>query len=159
MGRSAQAAGRRRVMACVEHAGMPPTASIAALPDPRPLPEPASPGIRFGAIPITETGAFPPAPAPHCWVYVTVNAEIALSTRAGSTAQVSARARISVDGQWLWWALRRKYPGRAPAKLSGSDLIHVLARHCARKGQRLLLLGSACKRLAWVRRDRAPRSG
>lgn len=109
------------------------------------MPEPAPPGIRFGAFPITETGAFPPAAAPHCWVYVTVNAEIALSLPESPALQAltrSPRARISVDGQWLWWALRRKYPGHAPAKLSGSDLIHVLARHGAQHGQRLLLLGS-----------------
>ena len=99
----------------------------------------------FGTIPITETGSFPPAPAPHCWVYVTLNAEIALSlpsSPARLALTQSSRARISVDGQWLWWALRRKYRGDAPAKLSGSDLIHVLAAHAAHHGERLLLLGS-----------------
>jgi exopolysaccharide biosynthesis WecB/TagA/CpsF family protein len=131
-------------MACAEHAGMAPIASISLLPAEH-VPEPAPAGIHFGAFPITETGPFPPAPAPHCWVYVTVNAEIALSLPDSPPLQAltrSPRARVSVDGQWLWWALRRKYPGHAPAKLSGSDLLHVLARHCAQHGQRLLLLGS-----------------
>lgn len=99
----------------------------------------------FGDFPITETQQFPPPPAPHCWVYLTLNAEIALSLpRSPELQQLvrSARVRVSVDGQWLWWALRRKYPQQPLRKLSGSDLIHALAAHCARSGQRLLLLGS-----------------
>jgi exopolysaccharide biosynthesis WecB/TagA/CpsF family protein len=102
----------------------------------------------FGAIPITEVASFPPPPGPECWIYLTLNAEIALSLPESPTLQKlarSPRARISVDGQWLWWALRRKYPGRDVRKLSGSDLIHVLAGHCAADGCRLLLLGSSAE--------------
>lgn len=99
----------------------------------------------FGEVPITETGAFPPAAAKHCWVFITLNAEIALSLPDSPwlrTLVRETRARISVDGQWLWWALRRKYPQQPLAKLSGSDLIHALAGHAASEGRRLLLIGS-----------------
>lgn len=102
--------------------------------------------LSFGRIPITETEGFAPAERPgHCWVYVTLNAEIALGLeRNGGLLSLldSPRLRVSVDGQWLWWALRRKYPDRALRKLSGSDLIYDLAGHCAERGQRMFLLGS-----------------
>jgi N-acetylglucosaminyldiphosphoundecaprenol N-acetyl-beta-D-mannosaminyltransferase len=106
---------------------------------------PARGPIHFAGTPITETGTFPPADSRHCWVYVTLNAEIALAAPGNAPLQnlvTCGRARVSVDGQWLWWALRRKYPGTPVAKLSGSDLIHTLAEHAARHGARLLLLGS-----------------
>jgi N-acetylglucosaminyldiphosphoundecaprenol N-acetyl-beta-D-mannosaminyltransferase len=99
----------------------------------------------FGAVPITETGVFPPPNAAHCWVYLTLNAEIALSMSSNPSLHELLRlprARVSIDGQWLWWALRRKYPTRALIKLSGSDLVYELAALCARRQQRLLLLGS-----------------
>lgn len=101
--------------------------------------------MRFGRIPITERGPFPPPPSLACWVYLTLNAEIALSLDASPPLQAllqTPRARVSVDGQWLWWALRRKYPQQPLRKLAGSDLIGELAAHCARHGERLLLLGS-----------------
>jgi exopolysaccharide biosynthesis WecB/TagA/CpsF family protein len=106
---------------------------------------PAPQGMRFGEVPITETHGFPPPPAPHCWVYVTLNAEIALSLHSSPALRAlvrEPRVRVSVDGQWLWWALRRKYPAEPLAKLAGSDLIHTLAAHAARQRQRLLLVGS-----------------
>jgi len=140
-----------RNAACPPCLRSPPMSHAVALPVPSvavsPISAAAPPPRRlyFGPIPITETGCFPPAPAPHCWVYVTLNAEIALSLPRSPALQAlaqSPRARVSVDGQWLWWALRRKYAGDAPAKLSGSDLIHELAAHGARQGERLLLLGS-----------------
>ncbi len=102
-------------------------------------------GLFFGSVPISETAGFPPPAAPHCWVYVTLNAEIALSLPHSPWLQRlvhEQRARVSVDGQWLWWALRRKYPGRPLVKLAGSDLIHTLAGHAAQQGRRLLLVGS-----------------
>lgn len=112
----------------------------------RPDPEaPAPRGLRFGEVPITETGAFPPPAAPHCWVYVTLNAEIALSLPHSAWLRrlvQEPRARVSIDGQWLWWALRRKYPQQPLAKLAGSDLIHRLAGHALREGLRLLLVGT-----------------
>lgn len=102
--------------------------------------------LYFDRIPITETAAFPPSdPCTSCWVYVTLNAEIALGLEHNSGLRDlldSPRLRVSVDGQWLWWALRRKYPGRVLRKLSGSDLIHDLAQHCAARGERMFLLGS-----------------
>lgn len=106
---------------------------------------PAMP-LWFGAVPITETTCFPPAPSRHCWIYLTLNAEIALSVPTNRTLRDlvhQERARVSVDGQWLWWALRRKYPDRTLCKLAGSDLIYRLAGHCARQQHRLLLVGSA----------------
>ncbi len=102
----------------------------------------------FGTVPITERCLFPPPAAAHCWVYLTLNAEIALSLANNPSLQellCQPRARVSIDGQWLWWALRRKYPTRALAKLSGSDLIYELAALCARRQQRLLLLGGTRK--------------
>lgn len=120
---------------------------VSAFAPRRPSPADAA-GARqlfFGGVPITETQGFPPAPSAHCWVYVTLNAEIALSVGESPWLQRlvhEPRARVSVDGQWLWWALRRKYPGQAIAKLAGSDLIHVLSEQAARDGQRLLLIGS-----------------
>jgi N-acetylglucosaminyldiphosphoundecaprenol N-acetyl-beta-D-mannosaminyltransferase len=103
------------------------------------------PAMHFAGVAITETGSFPPSASESCWVYLTLNAEIALSLPRNPTLQAlvrQPRARISVDGQWLWWALRRKYPQQALRKLSGSDLVHTLAQHCAAQGRRLLLLGS-----------------
>lgn len=103
-------------------------------------------GMWFGAVPITETCLFPPPAAAHCWVYLTLNAEIVLSLANNPSLQellCQPRARVSIDGQWLWWALRSKYPTRPLAKLSGSDLIYELAALCARRQQRLLLLGGA----------------
>jgi exopolysaccharide biosynthesis WecB/TagA/CpsF family protein len=100
--------------------------------------------MRFDGFVISETHSFPPSREGYCWVYITLNAEIALSLPRSPALQAllgSHRARVSVDGQWVWWALRRKYPGRTLAKLSGSDLIHRLAADCARGGQRLLLVG------------------
>ncbi len=106
----------------------------------------ASPaGLWFDGVPITETRAFPPEPAAQCWVYLTLNAEIALSLPNNPALQrlvQQPRVRVSVDGQWLWWALRRKYPQQPLVKLSGSDLIYQLAAHCERYQRRLLLLGS-----------------
>lgn len=102
-------------------------------------------GMWFDRVPITETQAFPPAPTAQCWIYLTLNAEIALSLPQNPTLQRLVqlpRVRVSVDGQWLWWALRRKYPGQPLAKLSGSDLIYTLADHGERHHRRLLLLGS-----------------
>jgi N-acetylglucosaminyldiphosphoundecaprenol N-acetyl-beta-D-mannosaminyltransferase len=131
---------------------MPPSASAYAPAADRALSPlaadgPAVPaGMCFGDVPITETQTFPPAPAAQCWIYLTLNAEIALSLPENPTLRRLVqlpRVRVSVDGQWLWWALRRKYPGRPLAKLSGSDLVYTLAGHCAAAGRRLLLLGSA----------------
>jgi N-acetylglucosaminyldiphosphoundecaprenol N-acetyl-beta-D-mannosaminyltransferase len=108
----------------------------------------ANAGLWFGTVPITETISFPPAATPQCWVYLTLNAEIALSLPQNPTLQRLVqlpRARVSVDGQWLWWALRRKYPQQPLVKLSGSDLIYRLAEHCAAEGRRLLLVGSLAR--------------
>jgi exopolysaccharide biosynthesis WecB/TagA/CpsF family protein len=105
--------------------------------------------LHFGEFMVTETTAFPPPPGPCCWVYVTLNAEIVLDAprNAGLMAlRESSRLRTSIDGQWLWWALRRKYPHRPLAKLSGSDLIHQVADLCEQNHQRLFLLGSSAKR-------------
>ncbi len=109
--------------------------------------------MRFGAFSITETGPFPPRAGAACWVYITLNAEIALSLPNAAALQMlvqSPRTRTSIDGQWLWWAMRRKYPERALKKLSGSDLIYRLAAHAARHGKKLLLVGSTprCNALA-----------
>lgn len=117
------------------------------------LPPPQLPQrLYFGEVPITETATFPPLPAPAdaplCWVYVTLNAEIALSLPSSPWLRRlvhEPRARVSVDGQWLWWALRRKYPQQPLAKLAGSDLVHQLAEHAQRDGKRLLLVGSTAQ--------------
>lgn len=109
------------------------------------LPPSPAERMRFGVFTITETASFPPPAAAHCWVYVPLNAEVALSwsgNRALRALSGSARVRFSIDSQWLWWALRRKYPQQALAKLSGSDLIYDVASHCRRQGLRLLLLGT-----------------
>jgi exopolysaccharide biosynthesis WecB/TagA/CpsF family protein len=104
--------------------------------------------MRYGEFTVTETQHFPPAAGPQCWAYVTLNAEISLSLPSSPALRhllKSPRLRVSVDGQWLWWGLRRKYPHQALAKMSGSDLIYDIAAHCARNGQRLLLLGSSAR--------------
>lgn len=110
------------------------------------LPRGSAHAMHFGPFPITETASFPPAAQSQCWVYVTLNAEIALMPPDNPPLQAllqSPRARISVDGQWIWWALRRKYGGRPLRKLSGSDLIHQLAALCAGQQRRLFLLGAS----------------
>jgi exopolysaccharide biosynthesis WecB/TagA/CpsF family protein len=94
---------------------------------------------------ITEIHSFPPPASSQCWAYITLNAEIALTRREdpGVRALVDGgRARISVDSQWIWWALKRRHGARAPLKMSGSDLVYALAEHCVEHGRRLLLLGS-----------------
>lgn len=124
-------------------AALSPTARPSAFPSGEPAHAPTP--LWFGSIPVTETSAFPPARSQRCWVYLTLNAEIALSVPQNATLGELVkhdRARMSVDGQWLWWALRRKYPDRPLTKLSGSDLIYSLAALCARQERRLLLLGS-----------------
>jgi exopolysaccharide biosynthesis WecB/TagA/CpsF family protein len=116
-------------------------------PTAHPLPHRAEP-MRYGEFTITETQHFPPVAGPQCWAYVTLNAEISLSlpdSPALRSLLKSPRVRVSVDGQWLWWGLRRKYPEQTLAKLPGSDLILDMAAHCARNGQRLLLLGSSVR--------------
>jgi exopolysaccharide biosynthesis WecB/TagA/CpsF family protein len=123
------------------------TADSALSPQAHPVQRRAEP-MRYGEFPITETQHFPPAPGPQCWAYVTLNAEISLSLPHSPALQSllkSPRARVSVDGQWLWWGLRRKYPHQTLVKLPGSDLIHDIAAYCARHGQRLLLLGSSAR--------------
>lgn len=127
------------------HALSPTLDAIPGVPGRDAPPADPPPALQFAGVAITETGSFPPPAAASCWIYLTLNAEIALSLPRNPTLQAlvqQPRARVSVDGQWLWWALRRKYPQQALRKLSGSDLIHTLARHCAAHGQRLLLLGS-----------------
>lgn len=126
-------------------AALAPTAPVGTHAGPHDFVARAPGGMWFGRVPITETVSFPPPPAPCCWVYLTLNAEIALSLPGNPALEallLQARSRVSVDGQWLWWALRRKYPEQPLVKLSGSDLIHTLAGWCATRGQRLLLLGS-----------------
>jgi N-acetylglucosaminyldiphosphoundecaprenol N-acetyl-beta-D-mannosaminyltransferase len=102
--------------------------------------------IRFDGVRITELQSFPPEETGY--FYVTLNAEIAL-LRSSSTAlqQVLSlpTTRVSVDGQWIAWALRRKYPGVPIAKLSGSDLVYRLADYCNETGSRLFLLGSSAE--------------
>lgn len=103
----------------------------------------------FYGVRITETDAFPPVVAHgDCIGYVTLNAEIALLAREDSQFKAllnSPKVRVSVDGQWVLWGLRRKYRGVAFEKLSGSDLIFRLALHCAEQGERLALLGSSAE--------------
>ena len=124
-------------------AALSPTARSSAFLSGEPASAPTA--LWFGSIPVTETSGFPPARSQRCWVYLTLNAEIALSVPQNATLSNLVerdRARVSIDGQWLWWALRRKYPERTLTKLSGSDLIYSLAALCARQERRLLLLGS-----------------
>lgn len=131
-----------------------PLYTTVALPKPEAASgSPARDPVRFGSMVVTELseGSFPPRPAHHCWVYVTLNAEIALELPRNSGLQHlmgSDRLRTSIDGQWLLWALRRKYTQHSLDKLSGSDLIHRLAAQCAQQGHRLLLLGSTPARNA-----------
>jgi N-acetylglucosaminyldiphosphoundecaprenol N-acetyl-beta-D-mannosaminyltransferase len=106
--------------------------------------------IEFNGTPITETRDFPPPRSPHGsgYFYVTLNAEISLmrsTSEALDHVISSPRARVSVDGQWILWALKRKYPDVFIEKLAGSDLIFRLADHCCETGRRLLLLGSSEK--------------
>lgn len=143
MRRPARAGACHRVIAGTDDPRM--STAIAIVDAARALPPVALERLRFAGFPITETTSFPPAPAAHCWTYVTLNAEIALSWATSPALRQlagSSRTRISIDGQWLWWALRRKYPQQPLHKLSGSDLIHTLATHCHEHGLRLLLLGS-----------------
>jgi len=104
--------------------------------------------VAFGTVRITELAGFPPAPPPAggCYFYLTLNAEISLAAASSDTLHrlvESPRLRVSVDGQWILWALRRKYAHIEIQKLAGSDLIYRLAEHCHEGGRRLLLLGGA----------------
>lgn len=103
--------------------------------------------LTFGSVRISETAGFPPSvPSGECVVYVTLNAEIALLARDSPRfleILTASTTRVSVDGQWVLWGVRRKYPHVPVEKLSGSDLIFRLAAHCASHGEKLALLGSS----------------
>lgn len=101
--------------------------------------------LAFRGMAITETRQFPPPAASQCWVYITLNAEIALTLQQdlGIRALVDGgRARVSVDSQWIWWALQRRHGNQVPPKMSGSDLIYALADHCVAQDRTLMLLGA-----------------
>lgn len=101
--------------------------------------------LQFDEIRITELRSFPPSPIlGRCYFYVTLNAEISLLKKSNEALRqflCLPETRVSVDGQWILWALRRKYPRETLEKLSGSDLIYRLAEHCDTFASRLLLLG------------------
>ncbi len=103
--------------------------------------------VEFAGVRITESATFPPAPiSGRCYFYVTLNAEISLLRESSDDLQQMLQlpqTRVSVDGQWILWALRRKYPSVRLEKLSGSDLIYRLADHCNNSASKLLLLGGA----------------
>jgi N-acetylglucosaminyldiphosphoundecaprenol N-acetyl-beta-D-mannosaminyltransferase len=105
------------------------------------------PQLSFCGVHVTETNGFPPIESTGlCLAYITLNAEIALHARNDPRFMEIVNApssRVSVDGQWVLWALRRKYPEKEIEKQSGSDLIFSLAAHCAVNGKRLALLGGS----------------
>ncbi|WP_370979193.1 WecB/TagA/CpsF family glycosyltransferase [Agaribacterium sp. ZY112] len=87
-----------------------------------------------------------------CWdntdltTLTTLNAEILLTSYKDERfcQAVSGKgAKISVDGQWIMFALNRKYGKLNIAKNSGSDLIYSVAEQCHSDGKKLLLLGGA----------------
>jgi N-acetylglucosaminyldiphosphoundecaprenol N-acetyl-beta-D-mannosaminyltransferase len=79
-----------------------------------------------------------------CQQIVTVNPEFVMiaQRRQDFRLAINSAALVVADGIGVVWATR--YLGRpAPARLTGTDLLPLLARLCAASGYRLFLLGAA----------------
>jgi len=54
----------------------------------------------------------------------------------------SINSIVTIDGQWLIFALKRKYKGVNITKNSGSDLIYTVSKEAKQLNKKLLILGS-----------------
>lgn len=103
--------------------------------------------ISLGGIKITELGEIKLNPQPKTLIYSTLNAEIyqLAQERLEFKSLLNHEAsRVCIDGQWVLWALRRKYGKDIQlSKNSGSELIFQVPEHCADSQMRLALLGAS----------------
>ena len=84
-----------------------------------------------------------PSPLP-CQQIITVNPEFVMTAQRVQEFRIAinSAALVVADGTGVVWATR--YLGRpAPERLTGTDLLPVLAQRCAASGYRLYLLGAA----------------
>ncbi len=79
-----------------------------------------------------------------CQQVVTVNPEFLMAAQRDRTFQraINAAALVVADGMGIVWATRfLREP--VPERITGTDLLPLLAQRCAEKGYRLYLLGAA----------------
>jgi N-acetylglucosaminyldiphosphoundecaprenol N-acetyl-beta-D-mannosaminyltransferase len=77
---------------------------------------------------------------------VTLNSEVLLFTQKNQKFKNIINDKntiVTIDGQWILFALKRKYGNIHLVKNSGSDLIYSIADEVAHHNQRLLILGSS----------------
>ena len=82
--------------------------------------------------------------APPCQQIVTVNTEFVMMAQHDIIFRqvINHAALVIADGIGIVWATR--YLGKpTPERVTGTDTLLELAKHCARKGYRLYLLGAA----------------
>lgn len=100
-------------------------------------------------VPVSQIEAFRvcPAGSPEGLVMLTtMNAEILLLSQKNKEfrdAIISQYSTIAADGQWILFALRRKYGKNPIVKNSGSDLIYSVVSSCVENQKNILLLGGS----------------
>lgn len=105
--------------------------------------------IHLGGVQITHTCELDLEVHRGTRVYSTLNAEIYQYAQEQPEFKVLLNhdaSRVCIDGQWVLWALRRKYRDTVPLKKnSGSELIFRIPAICAQRGLRLTLLGASAR--------------
>ena len=80
----------------------------------------------------------------RCQQVVTVNTEFVMAAQRDSAFReaINRAALVVADGIGIVWA---SYPGKArvPERITGTDTVEALAKHCAASGYRMYLLGAA----------------
>lgn len=80
----------------------------------------------------------------HCQQVVTVNTEFVMMAQYDTVFRniINHAALVVADGIGIVWGTR--YVGKpTPERVTGTDMLVELAKHCASKGYRLYLLGAA----------------
>ncbi|MDQ6661464.1 MAG: WecB/TagA/CpsF family glycosyltransferase [Chloroflexota bacterium] len=80
----------------------------------------------------------------RCQQIITVNPEFVMAAQhhTGFRTAINSAALVLADGTGVVWATR--YLGKAtPERVTGTDILPLLAQRCAAKGYRLYLLGAA----------------
>lgn len=78
----------------------------------------------------------------HCKILVTANSEAFVRAQnEPALKKIMDENYVSIDGQIPLWLFSMKYPGVPIKKISGSDLIYVLAEWAQHHQKRIFLLG------------------